>query len=151
MTKMLRMSEEDYAKRQKVTVRPITVADFQQMVGITPAPKRKKYLNQPQYFDRVNFASKAELARYKDLRFLQDAGTIRDLVVHPIFPLRSDGGDVIGRYAADFRYIALQPLPNAGDEVIEDVKSPRTAKTAAFRRTLKHIKAQYGIDVQIVM
>jgi hypothetical protein len=33
--------------------------------------------------------------------------------------------------------------------VVEDVKSPITARTAAFRRTLKLMKATWGIDVKV--
>ena len=89
---------------------------------------------------------------------MEAAGEIRRLVVHPVFYLHADGGEVIGRYSADFAYLSNR-IPAGADpetfdpsaEIVEDVKSKRTAATAQFRRTLRHMQVEHGITVQIVL
>lgn len=118
--------------------------------------KRSKFGGTPCYFDRIIFPSEGERDRYKELRLLERAGEIRDLVAHPAFPLIVDGVK-IGMYRADFRYIALRRilaggLPyKAGSEIVEDFKSPPTAAKETFRRNVKHVEAQYGVAIVVVM
>ena len=167
MGKMLRLTQEQYDERQAriraaINGEPVDRQSSNELSrqvqelgpSLTPKPKRRKYLNQPQYFDRIKFDSKAELAEYKRLRLREYAGEIRDLVVHPVFWLHADGGDQIGRYVADFRFIDVSGLTFGAEsvrEVVSDVKSKRTAATAQFRRTLRHMQVEYGITVQVVL
>tara|TARA_R100000808_G_scaffold15429_2_gene35704 strand:+ start:192 stop:539 length:348 start_codon:yes stop_codon:yes gene_type:complete len=100
---------------------------------------KRKYNNQPVFFDGVRFDSKLEMHRYKQLRLLEKAGTINDLETQARIPLSVDGKK-IGHYIADFRY-------KMGDEVvIEDTKSPAT-KTPLYNWKKKHVLAEYGIKI----
>jgi len=106
--------------------------------------KRLKYRNKPQEYDGIKFDSMAEAVRYRDLKLLQHAKEIRDLEVHPKFPLVVNGFK-IATYEADFGYTEL-----TGVRVVEDVKSAIT-KTPVYRIKKKLMHALYGIDVKEVM
>jgi len=88
---------------------------------------RSKYGNRPTTVDGHAFASKAEARRYRELRLLEAAGEIRDLVLQPRFELQA-GFEYRGRrvlpitYVADFQYWDRR----TGERVIEDVKGHRT-------------------------
>ena len=107
--------------------------------------KPRKYRNEPVMLDGYRFASKAEGARYLSLRLQESAGVITDLNMHPKFPL-AVGGELICHYEADFAYTVLE----TGDQVIEDVKQPRTM-TAVYRLKKKLMKAIHGVTVQEYM
>lgn len=118
-----------------------------------PNPRKpNKYGARKVFLDGYMFDSQREVARYAELTLLQKAGEIQDLEIHPDFALMvpclgpRQGSSVtlvyIGTYHADFRYLNL----NTGELVVEDVKSPPT-KTAAYKRTKKHVEAQYGIVI----
>ena len=49
----------------------------------------------------------------------------------------------IGTYIDDFNFI----VSATGQFVVQDTKSPWTAKMPLYRRSKAHMKAQYGIDV----
>ena len=59
MGKMLRMTEEEYAKRQSGKALFRQVEDLGP--SLTPKPKRRKYLNEPQYFDRIVLRARQSL------------------------------------------------------------------------------------------
>ena len=48
--------------------------------------------------DGINFHSKREAARYRELCLMVRAGKIRDLELQPPFPLLAYGGQVFNRY-----------------------------------------------------
>lgn len=116
-----------------------------------PRSRRSKYGAQRTTVDGITFDSKAEAKRYGELKLLEKAGEIESLEVHPryeliaasttgtvrgaISPLRS-----VGFYEADFSYYDTERR-------VEDVKG-RDTPLSKWKR--KHVKAQYGIDVQIV-
>lgn len=108
-----------------------------------------KYRAQPTMSHGIRFHSKREAARYAELLLLEKAGEISDLTLQPAFDLKVVGGFVkdiittIGKYSADFRYFDY----SSNTWVIEDVKSPPT-KTPIYRWKVKHLKAQYGIEVK---
>lgn len=104
-------------------------------------PKASKYGNTKVFVDGHHFDSKAEGARYWDLRLMERAGEISDLELQPPFPLLVNGVKV-GLYRADFRYRNAD-----GDVVVEDVKG---MKTAVYRLKKKMVEAQYGIVVEEV-
>lgn len=74
-----------------------------------------KYGAQKVAIDGYTFASKAEARRYDELRWLAIGKQIRDLSVHPSWPLTINGV-TIGRFTGDFSYF------EAGKLVCEDVK-----------------------------
>ena len=98
-----------------------------------------KFRNQPCEVEGIRFSSKREARRYCELIILQRAGKIRDLVLQPAFPLYV-GADRLGEYRADFAYIECE----TNRFVVEDAKGVRTP---LYAWKVKHLKAQYGIDV----
>ena len=96
--------------------------------------------------DTITFDSMAELKRFGELRLLEKAGQISSLVRQPKFAL-SAGGQRIGHYIADFRYI------EGGREVVEDVKGGDAAgyvDTSLGRWKRKHCEAEHGLTVSII-
>jgi hypothetical protein len=92
-----------------------------------------KYGNVKVSIDGYQFDSKAEAARYTDLRTLAYAGAIEDLQVHPTYELQPAflrGKIRIQpiRYEADFAYI------ENGRQVAEDVKGVETAEFKLKRK-----------------
>ena len=104
--------------------------------------RRSKYNAHPVEIDGHRFASRAEARRYEELRLLERAGEIRDLVVHPSFELVV-GGQRVGAYVADFAWRGPEPL---AELVVEDVKSPAT-RTPVYRLKRKLMLAVHGIEV----
>jgi hypothetical protein len=76
----------------------------------------------------IKFDSKKEADRYWELKLLEKAKKIRDLKLQPKFILQEGFIDNQGRrhrpitYTADFSYIEGETT------IVEDVKSPMTAK-----------------------
>ena len=110
----------------------------------TKAPRRK-FHNVPVVIDGHRFDSTSEGNRYTELRLMERAGEIRQLEIHPRFPLVIHEQDC-GVYVADFAY-----LTQHGERVVEDVKSPATRKLAVYRLKKRQVWALYGIDVREVM
>lgn len=93
--------------------------------------RRSKYRARKSVVDGITFDSRAEAARYVELRNMQAAGTISDLELQVRFPLMSTGGALmitspgypkgrVVRYVADFVYT------ENGQRIIEDVKGVQT-------------------------
>jgi len=99
-----------------------------------------KYRNTPCGEDGYRFDSLAERARYQQLKLLVAAGQIRQLEVHPAFPLVVNGRTVC-RYEADFAYFDEAEQRRT----VEDVKG---ARTALFRLKARLLHACHGIVVQ---
>lgn len=79
-----------------------------------------KYHAQKTEVDGRIFASKREAARYQDLKLLERAGEIRDLVCQWRYALVVDGVHIC-HYVADFVYTEKD-----GKNVVEDCKGVRT-------------------------
>lgn len=94
--------------------------------------------------DGVTFASKAEAARYGELKLLLAHGSVRKLELQPVFPLVVNGVRV-GKYLADFRYELREEL--GWRQVVEDVKG---YDTALFKFKAKLVKALYGVEIVLV-
>lgn len=92
--------------------------------------------------------SHTEAHRLGVLRLLLNAGKIRDLEIQVRFPLmahRADGTAAkVADYIADFVYFDVE----AGQRVIEDVKSAGVMSDVAALK-LRHMAAQ-GMPVKIV-
>lgn len=86
--------------------------------------------------DGIVFASKAEMARYDELKMLEKAGKISDLKLQPRFLLipKVNKGDRATYYIADFAYI------KDGKPIIEDVKG---YKTAVYKLKIKLLLWKY--------
>lgn len=85
-----------------------------------------KYHNRRVQIDGLWFDSQAEGRRYAELRLLEKAGAIADLLVHPRYELIPKHTDRAGQtypaviYEGDFQY------GENGHLVVEDVKGFRT-------------------------
>lgn len=115
--------------------------------------KPSKYRNVRTTVDGIIFDSKVEGARYQILKLLEKQGWIKDLELQPSFPLVVNGKR-IGRFTADFKYKDFTFFPNKEAiepdnwvEVVEDVKSPATAKAEAYRLRKKVFEACHGITI----
>jgi hypothetical protein len=92
--------------------------------------------------DGVKHASKKEAARWLFLKELEAAGVIRNLRRQTRWPLLVNGVK-IGTYIDDFDFV----VSATGQFVIQDTKSPWTARLPLYRRSKAHVKAQYGYDI----
>ncbi len=90
--------------------------------------KRNKFNAVRVEFQGLKFDSKAEMARYGDLRLLELSGQISGLKVQPVFELHAGV-----KYRADFRYT------ENGRVIVEDVKSKPTA-TPSFKIKWKQVQ-----------
>lgn len=106
---------------------------------------RRKFHNVPTTVDGITFDSQKEAERYVQLQVLLKAGAISHLEVHPKFPLVVHEQDC-GAYIGDFAYLTAD-----GSRVVEDVKSPRTAKLPVYRLKRRLIWALYGLTIQEVV
>jgi hypothetical protein len=99
--------------------------------------------------DGINFDSQAESRRYGQLKLLQQAGEIQDLICHPRF-LIYDGVTREGKreriwYEGDFEY------REDGARVVEDVKGGTATITPMFRLKKKMFLCQYhDIEFRVV-
>ena len=87
--------------------------------------------------DGITFASKAEAARYQQLKLLVRAGDIEDLVLQPKFSIVINDQKIC-TYIADFQYY------QDGKIIIEDVKGVRTP---VYNLKKKLVKALHGIEI----
>lgn len=92
--------------------------------------------------DGITFHSKAEARFYCELKLREKAGEVTDVELQPRFPLQVES-EVIGVYKADFAFWDKQQNRRR----VIDVKG---VETREFRRTLKHVRAQYGIHIEVV-
>lgn len=105
-----------------------------------------KYGAKKTQVDGITFASKAEAARYIELKALERAGQIAQLELQPKFELvpsvkYKDAARATPamRYVADFRYI-----DHLGSVVIEDVKGMKTREYQMKKHLMKFV---HGIDI----
>jgi hypothetical protein len=119
-------------------VTTITAADYR---ALKPA-KKNKYGAKAVTVDGIRFASKREAAFYGELKQREKAGEVYEVELQPPLIL-SYGTQVIGAYRGDFRFYdaTLKRMR------LVDVKGKDTPLSAWKR---KHVKAQYGIEVEIV-
>lgn len=107
-----------------------------------------KYKNKKVVYQGKKFDSQKEYERYLYLKSKQNRGEISDLSLQVRFELIK-GVKIAGeakkrssvRYIADFVYV------QNGVMVVEDVKSPITAKNAVYRIKKLLMKTVHNIDV----
>ena len=109
--------------------------------------------------DGIRFDSKREFLRYMDLKLLKAAGEIKDLRVHPKYPITIGGIPIMvalnqhkpwGRhlsYEADFEYWELDHRNRTWVSVIEDVKMQSGHRTDVYRLKRALMKAM-GYDIR---
>ena len=105
-------------------------------------PVRAKYGNKKVEIDGKKFDSKAEGARYVELKRLQEGGVISDLKTQEEFALPVNGA-LICKYRADFCYV-----DSDGNRVVEDVKGGPVTQVYALKKKL--MKAIHGIEIKEV-
>ena len=110
-----------------------------------------KYHSQKTEVDGITFDSRKEATRYSELKLLERAGEITDLLRHKVFVLigyqKDKDGKVIERpvnYICDFAY-----KDKTGALIVEDVKSPAT-RTPQYIIKRKLMLSIYGIRVKEV-
>jgi hypothetical protein len=101
--------------------------------------KRSKYNATRTTVDGITFTSKREAKRYSELKLLEIAGEIKELVLQPRYELKVNG-HVVTTYVADFRYDDCKTRKN----IVEDTKGFRTPE---YRIKKKLMLAIYKIEV----
>ena len=89
--------------------------------------------------DDIEFDSKKEAYRYKDLKLLLKSGEIGLLQLQVPYEL-NDGGTHSLKYIADFVYMDAR----TGQKVVEDCKGMRTT---IYKKKKKLMKKIYGIKI----
>ena len=109
-----------------------------------------KYLNKKTTVNGIKFDSQREADRWSHLCMLLRTGRISDLrrqVSYELVPAVKFEGAAKKkpaiRFIADFEYV------ENGARIVEDVKSPVTAKLPAFQLKRHLMKHLHGIDVRI--
>lgn len=109
-----------------------------------------KYHNTKVIYKDIRFSSKKEMRRYITLKQLERAGIIKELELQPKF-LLLDTIHYKGKtypktyYIADFKYFDKEK----GKYIIEDIKSPITAKDKVYRLKIKMLLEKYP-DIDFV-
>lgn len=114
-------------------------------MGFQLKPSRSKYRASPITVDGERFDSKAEYARWCELKVLERLGEIGNLQRQVKIDLHANRQDVkrlLGRYIADFAYREIR----TNRLVLEDEKG---CDTALSRWKRKHVEAEYGIPVTV--
>ena len=112
--------------------------------------KSNKYHNTKVINKGIKFESKKERYRYITLKQLEKAGIIESLELQPKF-LLLDTIHYKGKtypktyYKADFKYFDNEN----GKYIVEDVKSPITAKDKVYRLKIKMLLTKYP-DIDFV-
>ena len=106
-------------------------------------PKRSKYRAVKTVVDGITFDSRAEANYYQLLKEWERRGEISDVQLQVPFPLTAGKGMLIGTYRADFVFMDSA----SGERRVVDVKGFDTPLSKWKR---KHVRAQYGVKVEIV-
>ena len=102
--------------------------------------RRNKFGAKPVHGVDGYFASLKEHRRWQELKLLERAKEITQLVRQPRFPITFNGFKICD-YVADAAYY------EKGKYVVEDTKSVAT-RTPVYRIKRKLVQAQYGIEVR---
>lgn len=100
------------------------------------------WFNRPTEALGHRFASRAEAARAVELRAMEKAGSIRDLVFQPRYALEVNGY-LIGHYTGDAAYVEAA----TGRRVVEDVKPKNGYRTRDYRLRKNLMLACHGVAI----
>ena len=111
---------------------------------LSPMAYGNKYHNKKVIYNGIKFDSKKERTRYITLKQLEKAGIIKELELQPKFLLLDtvhykDKTYPKTYYKADFKYFDNEK----GKYIVEDVKSPITAKDKVYRLKIKMLLTKY--------
>lgn len=118
--------------------------------------KKSKYKNSFVYTEEGVFRSKAEYARWKELKLLEKSGEIFHLEREVSIPLIANG-NLVGHYCADAVYSKSETIPYKRSQneilffsnaIVEDTKGGEM-RTDLFKWKAKHFLAQYGFDIKL--
>ena len=128
--------------------------------GVTKPKAKGRYGNVNKIeHDGIRFDSKREFLRYCDLKILERAGEIKELKVHPKYPITIGGVPIMvalnqhkpwGRhltYEADFTYFEQGQGGTRWRRVIEDVKMQSGHRTDVYKLKRALMKAM-GHDIR---
>ena len=106
--------------------------------------RSNKYHNTKVIYKGIKFDSKKERDRYITLKQLEKAGIIKELELQPKFLLLDtihykDKTYPKTYYKSDFKYFDNEK----GKYIVEDVKSPITAKDKVYRLKIKMLLTKY--------
>lgn len=134
------------AKRAIVT-RPRSLLILDKRATATPTKKKGKRGARSnaigQHHDGHYFQSKAELARYEQLKELAEQGVIERLELQVPYPIHINNKKIC-EYRADFRYAVVDDLGRVLRWVVEDVKG---WKTDVYAIKKKLVEASYGLTL----
>ena len=107
-----------------------------------------KYHNKKIVIDGIEFHSKKEGNRYKELKLLERAGLIRELELQPAFlliPTFKKNGKTYQKtkYIGDFKYFDVE----LGKYIVEDTKGFKTKDYIIKRKLMLY---RYGIRIREV-
>lgn len=107
--------------------------------------KRAKYNNEKVEWDGIQFDSKKEYKRWRELLVLQKAGIIAQLKRQVKFELiKASETERACNYVADHVYMICE----TGEKVVEDVKSDATRKLSTYIMKRKLMKEMHGITIK---
>lgn len=104
--------------------------------------KANKYKAKKTVIDGYTFASGLEARRYSELKLFLHAGVIRDLEMHPVFPITINGHHIC-KVILDFKYVDMENH----ETIYEDTKGMMTPMSSLKR---KLVEAQESIKVRLV-
>lgn len=102
-----------------------------------------KYNNTKTTVDGIKFDSKREATRYSELKLLERAGKITDLILQPRFELIPKY-EINGRKVRKMEYIADFQYVENGKTVIEDAKGFKTKEYLIKKKLFEY---QYKIEI----
>ena len=105
-----------------------------------------KYHNKKTTIDGITFDSKAEAARWKELKLMERAGIITELHRQPVFDL-TPNFRCNGHFYRRMQYIADFSYKENGILVVEDVKGVRTKEYLIKRKLMAWV---HGIEIREV-
>lgn len=115
---------------------------------IQKGQKKNKYKNKKVFLNGIEFDSKKEANRYKELKLLEMAGKITNLQLQPKFELiptiRKDWLPrtiAVTNYKADFMYTETE----TGNSIVEDVKGFKTDTYQLKKKMFIHLYGEQHI------
>tara|TARA_B100000949_G_C13979820_1_gene324654 strand:- start:75 stop:506 length:432 start_codon:yes stop_codon:yes gene_type:complete len=120
------------------------------ILSVEPPKRPAKYRNIKTTVDGLEFDSRAEATRYRDLCVMQSAGEISDLELQPRIELVSRFKDAAGKTHKAVVYIGDFSYTEKGSDrpVIEDVKGVQTPVFRLKRRLMLQFRP--ALELRII-